>query len=802
MEGRKRRRHRITGIVVLAALAAGASVVSAAPSSAQTLCSYPGSAYAVGGAPLAGAPVNDPLFARQWGLDQINAPEAWAMGARGAGAVIAVVDTGVDLGHPDLAGQLLQGRDLYEEITGQADCPGPQDQWGHGTHVAGIAAAAADNGIGIAGVAPGARILPVKVGGVSVDGFAAPPNDKRAVADGIRYAADAGADVINLSMSMDAAELNAANRQVFDAAAYAWRRGAVIVASAGNGVGGTGFVPMPICMYPGQQTAAEAAPVLRQEAPVVCVAGTDRRGAPSYFSNLTLKTRGIALRAPGGGRPYPQHRNTPESLRCENDEEVWSTDWPGFGPDCGSLEGYDATSGTSFAAPFVSGVAALLAAEGLSNVEIVNCLRRTSTNRGAFDAVMGYGIVDAAAAVSGCTDLADPDVSQLRYVVTLPASYATGDGRYPVLYVLHGDGGNETTSVTQLGLQGFADAEDVIVVTPYGGSAFFRDWRDGSQRWEHLYLDVLVPHIDATYRTVPVRGYRAVAGTSMGGYGAMLWAAHRPDLFVAAASFSGVVDLTRRGVGTEGIQTATAAISSRENRAARMWGDPVVDELGWHEGNPSDLAGNLGGVSIYHSTGTGVPTAEDVPPLPTASAIEAIVHDQNDGFHSALTAAGIPHTYVVRHGVHHSRHWARDLRSWWSTQGERALGSAPWSSFDFRSSAASFSAWGWRFSADPSRAGEFLDVRDATRWGVTLTGTGLTTVVTAPLFGRRTLSVCGDDGGVPVKARNGRLTFTVDLGPPHVLQQYTLEETATLDDPMRTERVTFVAPGTCPGGGR
>jgi subtilisin family serine protease len=772
------------------------------PAAMAQTCSYDPSSYGTGGEPVEAAVVDDPLFPRQWGLDQINAPEAWAMGATGDGAVIAVVDTGVDLAHPDLAGQLMAGVDFHEANGGEADCPGPQDQWGHGTHVAGVAAAEANNGIGIAGVAPGASILPLKVGGVSPDGFTAPPVNKPAVAAAIRYAADAGADVINISISMDSSEQNAANTQVFEAAEYAWERGSVLVAAAGNGLGGTGFVPMPFCQYPGQESAVEAAPALRQDAPVACVGGTDSRSAPSYFSNFPVKTRGIALRAPAGGRPYPQHRNAPEDLRCENAEEIWSTDWPGFGPDCGAIEGYDATSGTSFAAPHVSGVAAMLAAEGLSNVEIMNCLRRTSTNRGAFDAVMGYGIVDAAAAVSGCTDLGRPGLSDLRYRVTLPDDYGTGERRYPVLYVLHGDGGNENTSVTQLGLQEFASTQDVIVVTPYGGSAFFRDWRDGSQRWEELYLEVLVPHIDATYRTIADRAYRSVAGTSMGGYGAMLWAAHRPDLFVAAASFSGVLDITRRGPGTQAVHL----VIPPDNTKTRMWGDPVTDELGWHAGNPADLARNLGGVSIFHSVGTGVPVAEDLPAIPTAIALESFLRDQNDGFDQALDAAGIEHTYLVRDGVHHSRHWSRDLRTWWTTRGEEALGSAAPTSFDHRSAGPSFSAWGWSFTSDVRRAAEFLDVADASSAGVTLTGSGTTEVVTPPLFGtNQKVWLCVKDQEVRVRADGGRLTFEVDLGPANPLQEYTAERRALEaagGGSSRTVSVQFGAGRTCDAGNR
>ena len=114
-------------------------------------------------------PTNDPLSAKQWGPEQIHAEQAWAT-STGAGAVIAVVDTGVDLTHPDLAGQARRRRHLHRlqtpraaTATGRARTASARPSDAHGTHVSGIAAAATNNGIGIAGVAPDAKIMPVKV---------------------------------------------------------------------------------------------------------------------------------------------------------------------------------------------------------------------------------------------------------------------------------------------------------------------------------------------------------------------------------------------------------------------------------------------------------------------------------------------------------------------------------------------------------------------------------------------------------------------------------------------------------------
>src|SRR4051794_23095961 len=167
---------------VLAVLFAAALFTSSA--SAVT-CSYSASDYSTG-APFdvsnpGSQPVNDPVFPDQWGLTQINAPAAWGRGDRGGGVTIAIVDTGIDLVHPDLAANLAPGTDLTPAPA--QGCPGPQDENGHGTHVAGIAAAVTGNGIGGGGAAPPPQGMPGP-------GLAADRNrDDPAAGPGLQYAA-------------------------------------------------------------------------------------------------------------------------------------------------------------------------------------------------------------------------------------------------------------------------------------------------------------------------------------------------------------------------------------------------------------------------------------------------------------------------------------------------------------------------------------------------------------------------------------------------------------------------------------
>ena len=303
---------------------------------------------------------NDPLRPLQWGLDKIQAEQAWSV-TRGAGAVIAILDTGVDLGHPDLAANVLStGHDFVDNDNT------PQDQHGHGTHVAGIAAAVADNGVGGSGVAPAAKILPVRVLDANGSG------DATQIAAGIRYAATHGANVISLSLGEDtvigtAATLLGVNDDLHAAINEAWAAGAVIVIAAGN-------QSAPLCAEP-----AAAGHVL-------CVGATDKNDTPSYYSNGGLNSSDFVT-APGGSA----------LLFCEDD--IVSTFLRTAAASvCSPGPGYDYMAGTSMATPFVSGEAALLASKGLNNAQIVSCIKSTADHLVPF----APGRINANRAVHNC----------------------------------------------------------------------------------------------------------------------------------------------------------------------------------------------------------------------------------------------------------------------------------------------------------------------------------------------------------------------------------------------------------------
>ena len=343
----------------------------------------------------AAATSNDPYLSRQWGFHRIQAEEAWTT-TTGSGALIAVVDSGVGLTHPDLAANIVSYTDAdFVEPEGECNgnsktgrtCvqDGAQDENGHGTHVAGIIGAVANNGIGVAGIAPGARILPVRV--LDEDGENGTPER---VAAGIRYATDRGADVINLSLGYTAGEGEAIGTlglldPIYSALDHAWSKGSIVIVAAGND-------SVPICSEPASGHN------------VVCVGSTDSRDLISIFSNSDSTTLDTYITAPGGdGLGIASlGPNSPTGTACTGD--IFSTYLRTKASYCSPEGGYEALAGTSMAAPHVSGVAGLLAANGLTNQEIVDCLKRTSDDLGVpgRDPMYGYGRVNALRSVTNC----------------------------------------------------------------------------------------------------------------------------------------------------------------------------------------------------------------------------------------------------------------------------------------------------------------------------------------------------------------------------------------------------------------
>ncbi|MCG7529674.1 type VII secretion-associated serine protease mycosin, partial [Streptomyces sp. OfavH-34-F] len=293
----------------------------------------------------------DTIRAQQWGLTALHTDRAWET-TRGKGITVAVVDTGVDGSLPDLAGQVLPGKDLIGFGAGRGD-----KAWArHGTAMAGIIAGrghGSGRADGVLGIAPEAKILPVRVILEASDPARAKARKTRgtALADGIRWAADHGADVINLSLGDDSESAHPEPGE--DAAVqYALKKGAVVVASAGNGGEKGDHISYPAA-YPG----------------VIAAAAVDRYGTHASFSTrrwyATVSAPGDDIVVPAPDRKY-------------------YVEW-----------------GTSAAAAFVSGAVALVrsAHPGLSPAQIKKLLTDTARDApaGGRDDARGYGIVDPAA---------------------------------------------------------------------------------------------------------------------------------------------------------------------------------------------------------------------------------------------------------------------------------------------------------------------------------------------------------------------------------------------------------------------
>jgi subtilisin family serine protease len=316
---------------------------------------------------------NDPMYGLQWGLTKINCPAAWDRTKGSPSVIVAVVDSGVDLNHPDLQANLLSGWDAVD-LVGVSPKPGwhfegdfltrdnnPQDEVGHGTHVAGIIAALTNNNVGVAGVASNCKILPVKVLARMVrntDGAVTGTGTSVDIATGIRYAADNGAHIINLSLGGYGDEF--VER---DAVAYAVGKGCLVVAAMNNHDIGTPS-------YPAAYPDVVAVGAINQSEQRCTIANTGSWGS-NYGPHIDLVAPGRAIRS-----------------------TVWDN-------------AYDSYDGTSMAAPHVAGVAALLKSckSSLSAVQIAQYLRNTARplKDNPSDPVpndyYGYGLLDAAAAV-------------------------------------------------------------------------------------------------------------------------------------------------------------------------------------------------------------------------------------------------------------------------------------------------------------------------------------------------------------------------------------------------------------------
>ena len=373
-----------------------------------------------------------------------------------------------------------------------------------------------------------------------------------------------------------------------------------------------------------------------------------------------------------------------------------------------------------------------------------------------------------------------------RMLVVVPPAYETSNRRYPVVWLFHGGLNFEDCFLTETDLLAFTandpDDRQVIFAIPDGTEApAWADARDGSLHNETRFLTMFIPTVDARYRTIADGRHRAIAGFSAGGLGAMHLAARYPDRFAAAAALSGLVAWNETQwfalLAGNIVQYVLPFVGGGTPGVEGIWGDPVTQAIWWRDFDPVTLAPNYGGTRVSIFTGNGVPCdLQDVPDEVTTPVSELELEALREAslLSAALTRADVAHVFHRTDcGTHTYRYVERQLHAWLPTLFS-AFGAPRPASFDHRRAVSSFSVWGWTFVADPRRAPEFLDVTDASATGVTVTGSGVERVTTAGYF--RPGSEIALSGAVEPNAvadPSGRVTFHVDLGPPHEFQQYT-----------------------------
>ncbi|MBZ2208716.1 S8 family serine peptidase [Massilia soli] len=348
--------------------------------------------------------VNDPYIGSAWHINKIGAPAAWDS-TRGSGITIAILDSGIESTHPDLKANLVAGRNIYNNNTDVSDI------CGHGTAVAGAAAAASNNGIGVAGTAGAAKIMPLRIAYWNTT-YSSCYASYSTIAAGITYAADNGARVANASYAR-----LAASSAVLSAARYMKSKGGLVFVSAGN---------------------ANVDEKITADPALIVVSATTSSDARASFSSYGAA---VSLAAPGSG--------------------IWTT---------GRNATYLSKNGTSFSSPIAAGVAAMMMAArpDLKPDTIQSLMYSTAVDLGSAgrDVYFGHGRVNAAAAVAAAKSYGvTSDTTAPKAAISAPLGNASVSGAVAVNV-----GASDNVGVARVELKANGTVVAVDSAAPYSFS--------------------------------------------------------------------------------------------------------------------------------------------------------------------------------------------------------------------------------------------------------------------------------------------------------------------------------------------
>ena len=392
--------------------------------------------------------------------------------------------------------------------------------------------------------------------------------------------------------------------------------------------------------------------------------------------------------------------------------------------------------------------------------------------------------------------------------VLLPDGYDPDAGtRYPVLYLLNGAGGSYRDWTTAGDAAAITAGLPLIVVEPEGGrGGWYTDWWNngagGPPMWETFHIDQVIPWVDANFSTVASRDGRAIGGLSMGGWGVMSYASRHPDLFVAAAAFSGAVTVTGANAATaQAVVSATAAYDG--GGPGSVMGTWTDHQLQWRAHSSWDLASNLRDTLLYLSTGNGQPGGPFDGGATHVDAVEVIARAANLLFVQRLEELGIDRTFDDYGPGHHTwAYWRRGLAEALPAIMDRFADPVPVADpFAYTAAEPAYDIYGWDVAVART-AGELSTLRAGSGDTFRVDGSGTATITTPARYapGAAYVARIDADTGTSEQAvtvdGDGRLTIDVPLGPPNPYEQFSpAAAEAGVETVVHTSTVTLTAVG-------